>query len=565
MNRNAYRGTKRSTGALATIALVTALAMVGCTSTSGTSGDSGTDGQDESQSATDSNSTLTVFTPAAKGELDSVTWNLGGGEPVSLDYSYTWDTSSGNILLANLCESLMRQNPDLTYSPALASAVSQPDDLTYVYDLRTDVKFWDGTPMTAEDVAFSLQRQLDPDVGSYWGIWFQNVDSIEATSPTQVTVKLTTPDVIFGQMMATSAGAIVKKAYVEEKGADFGTPVGGVMCTGPYTIQDWSTGANITLAANPQYWDSTLQPKVATIKFTFVRDPATVTNGLMTGEIDGTWSAPISGLSQLRSSGTGQLFVNTSTLAGFLTMASFDGPLGDVKIRQALQKSVDYEGITQGIMQASSTPAAAVVGSAYWGYALDTYEAAYTALPAAVQDLEGATRLVQEAGDASDPIVIAFDSGDTIAASVIAAVQDSASKAGLTVELRPLPVETFLSLFYDPAAREGVDAIYSTSTGDIPEPLQPYLQFVPSSPFNYTGFDNPGFTQPIEEAQGVSDPEARATLVTQAQASAAEIVQSFVPLYTAQVLLYMNDRVTGAPVNSLSALYYPWAATLGSP
>jgi peptide/nickel transport system substrate-binding protein len=246
-------------------------------------------------------------------------------------------------------------------------------------------------------------------------------------------------------------------------------------------------------------------------------------------------------------------------------MASFDGPLGDVKIRQALQKSIDYEGITQGIMQAASTPAAAVVGSAYWGYARDTYEDAYTALPAAVQDLEAATRLVQEAGEISKPIVIAFDSGDTIAASVIAAVQDSASQVGLSVELKPLPAETFLSLFYDPAAREGIDAIYSTSTGDIPEPLQPYLQFVPSSPFNYTGFDNPGFTQPIEEARGVSDPEARATLVTQAQASAAEIVQSFVPLYTAQVLLYMNDRVTGVPVVSLSALYYPWAATLGSP
>ena len=128
-----------------------------------------------------------------------------------------------------------------------------------------------------------------------------------------------------------------------------------------------------------------------------------------------------------------------------------------------------------------------------------------------------------------------------------------------------MPAATFQTLFYDPKAREGIDAIYSTSTGDIPEPLEPYLQFVPSSPFNYTGFDNPGYTKPIEEARGVSDPEARAKLVTQAQASAASIVQTFVPLYTTKVLLYLNKRVTGAPVNSLSSLYYPWAATLGAP
>ncbi|MHB1166184.1 MAG: ABC transporter substrate-binding protein [Candidatus Nanopelagicales bacterium] len=572
MNRNAHDGVaKRRVLAVAATTFAGALVLVGCTSTSSSTGNTSSAEPVESTesisaaSSAGTGSDLTGTTPAANGPLDSITWNLGGGEPVTLDYSYTWDTSSGNMILANLCDNLMRQNPDLTYSPALASAVSQPDDLTYVYDLRTDVKFWDGTPMTADDVVFSLQRQLNPDVGSYWGVWFQNVESVEATSATQVTVKLKTPDVVFGQMMATSAGAVVKKSYVEEKGQDFGTPVGGVMCTGPYSIQDWSTGASMTLVANPDYWDSTLTPKVATIKLTFVRDPATVTNGLITGEIDGTWSAPISGLNQLRASSTGTVYTNTSTLAGFLTMASFEGPLGDVKIRQALQKSVDYQGITQGIMQSASTPAAAVVGSAYWGYASDTYAAAYAALPPAVQDLEAATALVQEAGAPTAPIVIAFDAGDTIAASVIAAVQDSASKAGLTVELKPLPVETFLSLFYDPAAREGIDAIYSTSTGDIPEPLQPYLQFVPSSPFNYTGFDNPGFTQPIEEARGVADPEARAALVTQAQASAAEIVQTFVPLYTAKVLLYMNNRVTGAPVNSLSALYYPWAATLGAP
>lgn len=534
-----------------------AVALVGCSSAV------------ESPTPTSSGSSttgdgLTPLTPPAKGPLDSITWNLGGGEPTSLDYSYTWDTGPGNMVLANLCDNLMRQNPDSTYSPAVASAASTPDDTTYVYDLREGVTFSDGTPMTADDVVFSLQRQLNPDVGSFWAVWFQNVESVKATGPMQVTVKLKAPDVLFGQMMATPAGAVVQKAYVEAKGQAYGTAAGGVMCTGPYELTKWSTGAGITLTARDDYWDKALQPKVKTVNFTFVRDPATVTNGLLTGSIDGTWTAPISGLGQLNSSTTGKLWSNSGTWSTMLTMASFSGALKDARIRQALQKSIDYEGITTGLLQGTAVPGASVVSPAYWSYAKETYAAAYEALPAAEQDLDGAKALVEAAGAPSAPIVVAFDSGDTIAASTVASIQDSAKKVGLTVELKPLPAATLVTLFYDPAAREGVDAIYSTSSGDIPEPLEVFSQFVSTSYLNYTGFVNPAYDEPLAEARGVADPQARAALVAKGQAAAADIVQTFLPLSHNKVLLYLNNRVTGAPVNSLSSLYYPWAATLGS-
>ena len=73
-----------------------------------------------------------------------------------------------------------------------------------------------------------------------------------------------------------------------------------------------------------------------------------------------------------------------------LTMASFDGALKDSRIRQALQKSIDYTGITTGLLQGTAVPAAAVLGPAYWGYAQDTFEAGYAALPQAEQDVDGA-------------------------------------------------------------------------------------------------------------------------------------------------------------------------------
>ncbi|MBL8930781.1 MAG: ABC transporter substrate-binding protein [Kineosporiaceae bacterium] len=540
------------------LALVCTLALGACSSAAQTPNPAGS-------SSDGAGGGLTPLTPAAKGPLDSITWNLGGGEPTSLDYSYTWDTGPGNMVLANLCDNLMRQNPDSSYSPALASAVTTPDPTTYVYELRAGVTFSDGTPMTADDVAFSLQRQLDPDIGSYWGVWFQNVASVTATGPMQVTVKLKAPDVLFGQMMATSAGAVVQKAYVEAKGKDYGTAAGGVMCTGPYELTKWSSGTGITLTARDDYWDKTLQPKVKSINFTFVREPATVTNGLLTGSIDGTWTTPISGLGQLQAATNGKVWSNTGTWSTMLSMASFSGALKDPRIRQALQKSIDYQGITTGLLRGTATPAPAAVGPAYWGYAKDAYAAAHAALPPARQDLEGAKALVVAAGAPSSPIVLAFDAGDAIAASTVASIQDSAKKVGLAVELKPLPAATLVTLWYDPAARKGVDAIYSTSSGDIPEPLEVFAQFVSTSPLNYTGFVNPAYDDPIAQARATSDPAQRAALVAKGQAAAAEIVQTFLPLSNNQVLLYLNKRVTGAPVNSLSSLYYPWAATLGAP
>src|SRR5688500_9027231 len=110
---------------------------------------------------------LAATTAPATGELDSVTWNLPFGEPASLDPIKAFNYPE-NTVVANLCEGLMVMEPDYTITPSLAESVENIDGKTYVYTLRDDVTFWNGNPMTAEDVAFSLRRHLDAEEGSYW-------------------------------------------------------------------------------------------------------------------------------------------------------------------------------------------------------------------------------------------------------------------------------------------------------------------------------------------------------------------------------------------------------------
>ena len=63
-----------------------------------------------------------------------------------------------------------------------------------VYAIRTDAKFWDGNPVTADDVVYSLSRNMDPKSGSIWGAFFSNVKSITKTGANEVTVSFSKPD-----------------------------------------------------------------------------------------------------------------------------------------------------------------------------------------------------------------------------------------------------------------------------------------------------------------------------------------------------------------------------------
>ncbi|MFD0568482.1 ABC transporter substrate-binding protein [Kitasatospora gansuensis] len=127
------------------------------------------------------------------------------GEPTTIDYAYSFDFPP-NQILANVCESLLRWNPDLTTSPNLAASFANPTPTSWVYQIRPGVKFHDGSTLTADDVVASLRRNLDPEVGSVWGNQYRNVESIERTGPLEVTVTLQAPDATFNKYLAAAPG-----------------------------------------------------------------------------------------------------------------------------------------------------------------------------------------------------------------------------------------------------------------------------------------------------------------------------------------------------------------------
>ena len=99
---------------------------------------------------------------------------------------------------------------------------------------------------------------------------------------------------------------MLEKAYVEAKGKSFGTPSGGTMCTGPFKLESWKPGSALTAVRNDAYWDTALKPKAASIVFKGVPDDSSLTSGLLTNEITGTYPQPLTTLGQLKAEPEGE-------------------------------------------------------------------------------------------------------------------------------------------------------------------------------------------------------------------------------------------------------------------
>jgi peptide/nickel transport system substrate-binding protein len=539
--------------AIRTVSLVSAVMLIAAACSS--------EGIGDSTAPSGSSEELVTDTPDPSGDIDTFTFALDY-EPSSLDWVYAYNYGE-NTALSNICENLLRLTPEYEIVPALAESFDHPDGTTWVYTIRQGVTFHDGSEMTAEDVLWSLQRQLDPDVGSYYGSWMANVDAIEQTGPWEITVTLSKPDVVFNQMMATPTGGVGDKEFVERAGADYGTPDGGVNCTGPFRLGEWVKGERLVLERHEDYWDAALRARAARVEVPFISNESTMVSALVGGEIDGTFDVPPAAIEQLQQSDAGTLYFGPSMQSYDVIVSDFDGPLGDERIRRALMLALDREGIISAAVNGRAEPLKAIVAPSSWGYAQETFQQGWDALPPAEQNLEEAQALVQEAGVPTETITLANLAEDEELLIIATALQDAATKLGMKLDIQTLPVGKYGPLFFDAKAREGIDMFLTGWYTDVPEPLNMYgTIFTSDGGSNYNGYSNPEYDRLIGKALETDDPTARAELINQAQIISVQDAP-WIPLYAPNVRLFLGSRISGAPA-SFVYLYYPWAAEIGA-
>lgn len=541
------------------IALVTAagLVLTACSSSRGNLG--------EESEGEETGSELLQVTPPASGDIDSVNWNLTYGEPLSLDPIKSFNYTE-NQVNANMCEALFQMQPDFSVEPNLAESYEVSDDgLTWTFAIRDGVTFWDGSPLTAEEVAFSLNRHLDPDEGSYWSGSYNGVESIEVTGDLEVTMNLSQPNSILDEELSTSMGAIVQQAQREEAGENYGNPETGVMCTGPlqFTPGDWEAAQSIKLTRFEDYWNEDKRAKAGEVTITFVADPTALSTGLSTGEIQGAYDVPTSALGELAGSSSGTLYYGEG-MQIMEIVSTGNGAFGDPAVRRAITRATDRQAIADAVYEGTATPSRSVIPQAPWDAYPEVAELRDDILPDLSYDIEAAKAELEEATvDTSQPIKIAYPSERTFYADIINEMANGAKELGLTVEPTGVPGATFGAFFSDEKAREGYDAFVTTNYLSAPSPLE-LLDSIAKTDAgqNYNGMSDPAVDAALDAAYDEQDPAERAKLIAEAEALVVEQLP-WVPIADLNVRLFMDNSITGAPA-SFVYLYYPWAADIGA-
>ncbi len=568
----------RTVAALAVVAALTMAACSGADAPSTTNAPSTTGGTETTGSTSPGADTTTpvpdgpagvkdgadtILTPEPTQEKDSAVWAVYR-ETSTIDPIFVFDYPD-NAAMAIACESLLRQNPDLTIGPGLATAVEYTSPTSMVITLRDDVKFWDGTPMTAADVVFSLNRQKDPANGGFYSATFANVTSIEATGDTEVTVTTTSQDMLLLGELSGPIGAVLQQKTVEEQGANFGTAAGTVMCTGPYKLSSWQVGEGVTFERNDDYWDTSLPLKLKSITIKGVSDEATSTAGLLTGEIDGAYPIISSTLDQLRSSDAVNVYEGPSYGISAFIVSSFEGALKDKRVRQALSMALDRQGLVDALYQGAAYPARAVAVPGTWGYAPDVFTAAWNALPdVSTPDLAGAKALVEAAGAEGQTVKIGMSSELNALNVTAGEIKRALESIGMKGELVSLSAAAYITFFIDPAAREAVDGFLTTNYPNFADPLGLYATMIaPAGSQAYNGYADPAALTLVEEARSEPDDTKRAEKVVELQTLITDEML-WVPLVAPTNVLIMNKDITGAP-STFQYMFGPWAAYLGAP
>ena len=532
---------------------IAALALAACSSGSSSSGGSTSSGGSGIQ--------LVVNTPAATTEVDKITWNEWEGEPGTIDPFLSVDYTP-NTINSNLCETMLVYTPDFQLKPNLAEKFSNPDPLTWVYDLKQGVTFWDGSPMTPEDVQYSLNRNLT-DPNSFYHYLWSNVKSVEVSGPSQVTVKMSKPDYLFNKELANFAGVVIEKKFALAHLKDMGSPDVGVMCTGPFSFGSWTKGDNITINRYDGYWDNAnRKPKVKSIVFKFLTDEAAITSALQTGEIDGAYDPPLSGLTQLQANTTGKIFYGAMPSNVTLVYANPQGAMGNLKMRQALQMAVDWDGMAKTIFKGTGTPIKAMFPPSVFDDAKDQLQPAYDALPAVQSgNIDGAKALVAQAGaDAQKPIVFATI-GSFTGQQFGNAVIDAAKKAGMNATLKVVPPDQYSNYLYDAKTRAGVDILFTDFWPNIPNALD-WMGITATQGASFNQYGYTGVQGLYDQARGTADTAARGKIEAQMMTQLTDQLLTMTPGISRYSRLWMNNKITGAPA-TFSYVYYPWAATLG--
>jgi peptide/nickel transport system substrate-binding protein len=333
---------------------------------------------------------------------------------------------------------LLNKDERFEFTPELAAAPPEisPDAKIFTFRLKTGITFHDGRPLTSADVKYTFDTLREKTFNSPKKGDFAKVTSIETPDSQTVVFRCSEPNApLLGSLVAV--GVIPK----DSGGTVEKSPIG----TGPFRVVEYRENSDITLEANPAYFQGA--PKVQKVRVRFILDNATRELEVRQGGVSLAVNADFAyaTLQQMGKSPGLKLWQGKGTNIAFLGLNCEDPTLKDVRVRRAISFAIDREIIIRTVMRGMARPAAGPLPPEQWAYPPD--------LPPARFDPAEAKRLLDEAGfpdpDGDGPQMRSLKlelktSSNQLSRQIAAVLQEQLRMVGIALALRSFEFQTFL-------------------------------------------------------------------------------------------------------------------------
>jgi peptide/nickel transport system substrate-binding protein len=378
-------------------------------------------------------------------QIKTLRW--GNGEVTNLDIAKAWNVFAQAAMTPAL-ETLVTYTSDLKLTPQLAKSYDRPDNLHYVYTIRDDVTFWDGTPMTADDVAFSLGRHLDPKVASALGGVYESVKSVDVTGDNEVTVSLKTPDPLFDYVVAFVH--IIPRSFAKSAGKDLGAAGSkvNIMGTGPMKIVAYDE-TGVKYEANSAYWGE--KSRVSKLELQTFTQPEAVRLAFDSGSIDGSFTGiATENIGAWKRLSGAKLNSGQALSVTMLSLNVTKKPFDDVHVRRAIAYATDSAGFVKAFQggMAEVPSANTIVPSAFFGNLADKDQIneIYDSIPSYSFDLKKAkAELKKSQYPDGFKTEIEFPSSFPLWGKVLVSLSKSLKEIGIDLKPKSVPQAKYVA------------------------------------------------------------------------------------------------------------------------
>lgn len=517
---------------LGVLVLLLALSLAGCA-------EEGTDETTTSSPGEDQ----TTETSAPTGGINRGGILKVGTQPV-LNLDPHFSTAIPDILLNHqIYDWLVEIDENNQPAPGIATSwESSPDGKVWTFEIRSGVKFHNGSELTAEDVVYSFDRLRDPSVGTAVVALYEGIAGVQATDPTHVEFTLKNSNPEFPAFLGDYHAAILSKDVADPKAERVGT--------GPFKLTSFLAEDRAVLERNPDYWkegeDGQPLPYLDGIEFVFSPDPAGQVEALRGGELNwvGGLTSPLA--DTVKSDPSLQLLTVSSNMHYVIHMRADQGPAADPKVRQALKLGTDHEALVAAVRPGLAdvgngfTP----VGPSYGDYFLDKPPA---------RDVEQAKQLLAEAGF-PDGLDITLTAQQALDVPDVATVwREQMAEIGVSVTIETVPPD----VYYGEGDQNWLQVPFGiTDWGTRALPVMYFKQaYSTGADFNEGHWSDPEFDELTRRIDSEMDFDRRVELYKQAQ----EIMIQRGPV----IVPYFESGVAGASAELRGVqLATDWARTL---